>query len=296
MSDDVTDRSFEELLTYLKTHRGFDFTDYKRNSLKRRTLRRMQVVGVAGFDDYRDYLVAHPDEFALLFNTILINVTSFFRDEAAWQYLVSEILPPIVQARAPDEPTRVWSAGCASGEEAYSMAMLLWETFDSFGGEDQARDRVKIYATDVDEEALAQAHRATYSLEQVQGVPAPLRERYFEPLDGRYSVRPDLRRAVIFGRHDLAQDAPISNLDLLICRNTLIYFNAEAQQRILARFHFALKDKGTLFLGQAEMLLSHAHLFTPVHLKHRVFAKRPQAHVGRRTNIPAEANEEKERV
>jgi two-component system CheB/CheR fusion protein len=122
-------------------------------------------------------------------------------------------------------------------------------------------------------------------------VPAALRKKYFELLNGRYIVRPDLRRAVIFGRHDLAQDAPISNLDLLICRNTLIYFNAETQRQILARFHFALRDEGILFLGQAEMLLSHAHLFKPVHVKHRLFARRPQADLGQRIGVLADATD-----
>ena len=290
MSGGVLDRSFEALLAYLRTHRGFDFTGYKRNSLMRRTQRRMQIVGIETFDEYRDYLEVHPDEFAFLFNTILINVTSFFRDEAAWQYLASEVLSRIVEDRAPDEPIRAWSGGCASGEEAYSLAMLLHEAMAARVGDEQARRQIKIYATDVDEEALAEARQAGYSPEAVSAVPAHLRDKYFELVGGRHTVRSDLRRMVIFGRHDLAQDAPISSLDLLLCRNTLIYFNAETQRRILARFHFALKDEGILFLGQAEMLLTHAHLFTPLQLKHRIFTKRPQNNLRERINILTEAN------
>ena len=164
------------------------------------------------------------------------------------------MLPAAGRGQAgPTQPLRVWSAGCASGEEAYTLAMVLAEML----GPTEFRDRVKIYATDVDEEALTQARQASYTEREVRGVPPELLERYFEPTGGRYVFRKDLRRSVIFGRNDLVQDAPISRIDLLVCRNTLMYFNAETQARILARFHFALADGGVLFLGKAEMLLSH---------------------------------------
>ena len=140
-------------------------------------------------------------------------------------------------------------------------------------GPAEFRDRVKIYATDVDEEALAQARQAAYTEREVRGIPAELLERYFDQTGGRYVFRKDLRRSVIFGRNDLVQDAPISRIDLLVCRNTLMYFNAETQARILARFHFALARAGVLFLGKAEMLLGHGTLFAPVDLKRRIFRK-----------------------
>jgi two-component system, chemotaxis family, CheB/CheR fusion protein len=284
MTEDTTDRSFEALLTFLKTHRGFDFTGYRRNSLKRRTRRRMQIAAVETYDEYRDYLEVHPEEFALLFDTILINVTSFFRDEAAWQFLASDIVPGIVKDRSPADEIRVWSAGCASGEEPYSLAMLLSEALAARAGGGQARPGVKIYATDVDGDALAQARQATYTAEDVAAVPGHLRDKYLEPVGSRYAMCSELRRMVIFGRHDLAHDAPISNLDMLVCRNTLIYFNAEMQRQILGRFHFALKEEGVLFLGQAEMLLTHTHLFRPVEIKHRIFGRVPQGDVRQRTN------------
>lgn len=290
MSEYDSGHSFEALLEYLKIHRGFDLTGYKRNSLRRRTRRRMQVVGIDSFDEYRDYLEVHPEEFSFLFNTILINVTSFFRDEAAWRYLASELMPSMIGSRPPGEPIRAWSAGCASGEEAYSLAILLCEALSSFHPGDDVGGLVKVYATDVDEEALAEARQASYRPEAMTAVPSRLREEHFELAAGRYTVRPDLRRRVIFGRHDLAQDAPISNLDLLVCRNTLIYFNAETQRRILARFHFALREEGILFLGQAEMLLSHAHLFAPVEIKHRIFSKLPQPSRQEWVNVLVEAS------
>ena len=272
MNEEEKNPAFEELLVYLKNNRGFDFTGYKRSSLMRRVRRRMHVVEIDEFDAYQDYLEVHPDEFAYLFNTILINVTSFFRDKAAWEYLAEEIIPQIVEETPEDEMIRIWSAGCGSGEEAYTLAILFAEAL----GQKRATQQLKIYATDVDEEALAQARQAGYSPEKLEPVPDDLRDAYFELVGGRYVFNNDLRRCVVFGRHDLIQDAPISRLDLLVCRNTLIYLNAETQRRVLARFHFALNDDGVLFLGQAEMLLTHTHLFTPVNLSQRVFVKVPK--------------------
>jgi two-component system, chemotaxis family, CheB/CheR fusion protein len=275
MNTNDEDTVFEALLDYLKRVRGFDFTGYKRSSLKRRMQKRMATRGINRFEDYLDYLEVYPHEFAELFNTILINVTSFFRDQAAWSYLQENIITQLVRGKPEDEPFRVWSAGCASGEEAYTLAIVLAE----FLGEEQFRRRVKVYATDVDEEALAQARQSSYSAKELELLPSELRERYFEPSGDHFTFRADLRRSVIFGRHDLVQDAPISRLDLLVCRNALMYFNAEAQARILNRFHFALRDSGTLFLGKAEMLLSHANLFTPISLQHRIFSKVTQANL-----------------
>ena len=263
------DASFEALLLHLKENRGFDFTGYKRSSLTRRVDRRMAQVGVDDYATYLDYLETHTEEFTALFNTILINVTGFFRDAEAWDYLRTEILPGILADKAPDEIIRVWSAGCASGEEAYTLAMILAEAL----GVEEFRARVKVYATDVDEEGLTHARHASYDERQVRTVPAPLLERYFDQAGGRFSFRKDLRRSVILGRNDLVQDAPISKIDLLVCRNALMYFNAETQARILSRLHFALAPSGVLFLGKAEMLLSHTKLFHPVDLKRRVFRK-----------------------
>jgi len=262
-------QEFEALIDYLKSNRGFDFTGYKRSSLRRRVGKRMQTLRIERYDDYLDYLEVHPEEFIQLFNTILINVTGFFRDMAAWESLATEVLPRLIAGKQPYEPIRVWSAGCASGEEAYTLAIVFAEAL----GLESCRQRVKIFATDVDEEALVQARQASYSTRDLQPVPPDLCSKYFETVGKRFLFRSDLRRSVNFGRHDLVQDAPISRLDLLVCRNTLMYFNAETQSRILARFHFALNDTGVLFLGKAEMMFTRVNLFTPMHLKHRIFTK-----------------------
>ena len=273
MTDEPDGPDFERLLQYMRETRGFDFSGYKRTTLLRRIDKRMKHVGVSGHGDYLDYLQANPDEFAMLFNTILINVTSYFRDAAAWEYLQAEILPRIIEGKAPYEPIRVWSAGVASGEEAYSVAMLLCEAL----GASEYRERTKIYATDVDEDALTHARQGRAAEKDLEEVPAGLREKYFEREgDDHYFLRSELRRSIIFGRHDLVQDAPISRIDLLICRNTLMYFEPDAQARILARLHYALSEKGYIFLGKAEMLLRRDTLFVPVDLKQRIFSKIPR--------------------
>jgi two-component system, chemotaxis family, CheB/CheR fusion protein len=263
------DGQFEAVLTYLKETRGFDFTGYKRNSLARRVRRRMAQVGVDDFGEYVDLLQVNSEEFGALFNTILINVTSFFRDEEAWEALSEEVVPALLAERDPEDPIRIWSAGCASGQEAYSLAMVFADAL----GPERFRQRVKIYATDVDDEALAQARQASYAANEMGNVSEKQIEQYFEQQGNRYAFRKDLRRSVIFGRNDLVQDAPISRIDLLVCRNTLMYFNAETQAKILGRFHFALGPRGLLFLGKAEMLLSHSRIFDPLDLKRRIFRR-----------------------
>ncbi|MFC5380598.1 CheR family methyltransferase [Aquipuribacter nitratireducens] len=261
--------ALDALLVHIREARGFDFTGYKRASLERRLQRRMSVVGSTSYEDYLDRLLLDRDEFTALFDTLLINVTSFFRDTEAWQYLTESVVPDLL-ARKPTGPLRFWSAGCATGQEPYSLAMVLADHL----GVEELRDRVKIYATDVDEDALAQARAASYHERELAGLPASA-ARYLEPgtRRGLRSLLPDVRRSVIFGRNDLVQDAPISHVDLLLCRNTLMYLTAQTQDVVLRRLHFALEPHGVLFLGKAEMLLSHGSLFAPLEIKRRFFRK-----------------------
>ena len=261
--------AFDSLLEFLRQTRAFDFNAYKRPTLMRRVLRRMQSVGIEGFTAYQNYLEAHPEEVAHLLDTILINVTSFFRDQPLCPYLEQVVVPALVTRNADGETIRVWSAGCASGEEACSLAML----FANALGADRFRERVKIYATDVDEDALNQARAAAYSERDVQCLGPETLERYFERTNGRFVFNKDLRRSVTFVRHDLLQDAPIARVNLLTCRNTLMYFNAEAQARVLERFEFALTPGGYLVMGKAEMLPGRLAGFVPLDLKRRVFVK-----------------------
>ncbi|WP_083949735.1 CheR family methyltransferase [Herbidospora yilanensis] len=263
------ERDFDDLLAMLKETRGFDFTGYKRTTLMRRIARRLESLKLRDHSEYRDYLELEPAEFDRLFDSLLINVTSFFRDPAAWQVLRERVVPAIVAGKRAGQGIRVWSAGCATGEEAYSLAMVLAEEL----GVEEFRKRVKIYATDLDEQALQVARGATYTDRQMAEVPPELRDAYFESSEGLHAFRRDLRRQVIFGRNDLTRDAPISRVDLLLARNTLMYFNTETQLNIVRRFHFALTNPGYLFLGKAEMLLNHNDRFEPLDLRMRLFKK-----------------------
>jgi two-component system CheB/CheR fusion protein len=266
---DVTDDRLEELLLFIRDARGFDFTGYKRSSLARRIRKRMNDVGIGDYADYRDLLETDAAEFSALFNTILINVTGLLRDPDCWSYLKGDVIPELL-ATSGDAEIRVWSAGCSSGEEPYSVAMMFAEVL---GIEECAR-RVKIYGTDVDEDALRQARTGQYPAKSVASVPTDLRDRYFEANGDSYTFRSDLRRRVIFGRHDITRDAPISRLDLLVCRNTLMYFNVETQAQIIDRFHYALRERGYLFLGKAEMLLSDSNRFEVTSIRQRIFRRR----------------------
>ena len=262
---------FERLLEYIQRNRGFDFTGYKRSSLRRRVGKRMQDLGIEGYENYMDHLEASAGEFPHLFATILINVSSFFRDAAVWDHIAKQLIPELLAGKPDHAPIRVWSAGCATGEEPYSIAILL---ADALGLRAYA-ERVKIFATDLDDDALDQARLGAYAPKQVEELPADVVERYFQPVAGKLSLGKDLRRGVIFGRNDLVRDAPISKLDLLLCRNTLMYLNAETQAGVIRRLHLALGHGGILVLGKSEMLLSFDEGFTAENQTLRVFRKVP---------------------
>ena len=258
------------MLDHIREHRGFDFSGYKRPGLERRVQKRLSLLELGSYSQYQDYLEVHPEEFGLLFTTVLINVTSFFRDRGAWTVIEQRVLPEIVAGKGPHQPIRVWSAGCASGEEAYSIVMAFAELL----GRDQTLLRLKVYATDIDDDALAEARSGRFAPTAVQGLEPELLERYFEPVaNGGFHFDAGLRRTVIFGRHDLTADAPISHVDLLVCRNTVMYLNAETQAEAAARFHYALNPGGFMFLGRAETLVSHRSSFEPYNQRHRIYRR-----------------------
>ncbi len=268
------DLNLEALLNYLRQKHHFDFTNYKREGLIRRISYRMQQLSINDFSKYNDYLEADSEEFVNLFNIIENNFTYFFRDIADWNYLSNQIIPQIIASKSSEEPIRTWSAGCSSGQETYTLAMILAELL----GLEQFRQRVRIYGTDIDEEALNQARQGSYLSNEVTNVPDSLLNKYFELADERYVFRRDLRRSIFFRSHNMIQAPPIPQIDLLLCRNTLIYFNLEAQTKVLMRFHFSLKDRGFLFLGKSEMV-ANPDLFSSLNLHHRIFAKVPGGHL-----------------
>jgi two-component system CheB/CheR fusion protein len=229
----------------------------------------MQQLGVHSFADYLKYIRNTPGETGDLLNTVLINVTRFFRDPQAWDALAREVLPVMFRSKQPGTSLRVWCAGCATGEEAYSVAILLFELL----GSRMREYEIKIYATDNDEHALSVARHAEYPPEALRGVRPEIKARYFTG-EKVLRVTREVRRLVIFGRSNILSDAPISHVDLLVCRNLLIYFDPAAQARIMARFRYALNDGGVLFLGKSESQLKRNPDFIPINARWRIFQRR----------------------
>jgi len=267
----LEETELEDLLHYLKQVLQVDLTGYKRPSLMRRTLVRMQRVGAAHYQDYLDRLQQQPDEVKHLLATIYINFTGFFRDRPVWDCLASQIIPQIVANKVLDEPIRVWSAACATGEETYSLAMLLIEAL----GIEQFQQQVQIYGTDVDADAILQACEGYYPVNKVEAIPIALQERYFERRNDDFCWRRDLHCSINFHSHHLIQDPPLPQIDLLVCRNLLMYFTDETQLQALVNFYSSLEENGFLLLGNVESLITRPQrsLFTSIHRQNRIFAK-----------------------
>ncbi len=260
------------LLEQVYHQSGIDFAQYKRPTILRRLQRRMAATQTRTLEEYLQYLQRQPQEYTRLATSFLIKVTEFFRDPAVFAALRERVLPDVIAfARAHHRQVRIWSAGCATGEEAYSVAMLICEAL----GDELAQFDVRIFATDVDAQAIAIARRGVYAPADMAGVPSELRQRYFTTTDdGGQTVVPVARSLVIFGEHDLGQRAPFPNMDLVLCRNVLIYFTAELQKHSLQLFAYALRDGGYLVLGQAETVSPLAELFVPVEDQLKVYRRR----------------------
>lgn len=260
--------SLQKILNALAEEFGIDLRGYKHSTLQRRLERRMNQVGVSGYEPYLKYLRANSNEKSELLATVLINVTEFFRDPEAWEVIAEDVLPLLLSNKRPGDTFRTWVTGCATGEEAYSLAILLAEQL----GEGFPHYDIKIYATDVDEEALHVARRGEYSAERLRLIRPEWRTKYFQ---GPKSLRVtrDIRKMVIFGRSDLIHDAPISHVELVICRNVLIYFDALTQKHIFNGLHYALESGGVLFLGKAESKLTESTYFTPINSRWRIFRR-----------------------
>src|SRR5438874_12588755 len=247
--EEKTDDVLRSILEQVSRQANIDFRPYKSSTILRRISRRMAVTHCSTMHDYLDYLKAYSQEVGELVKAFLINVTQFFRDPDAFTYLKSEILPKLIaRARERDHILRFWTAGCATGEEPYSLAVLL---SDLLGGE-LSEWSIKIFATDLDEAAINFARRGLYSENLLKGVPAEYRDRFFERADHGYRIAKTLRQMVIFGQQDLSRSAPFPRIDLVLCRNVLIYFTPELQDYVLNQFAFSLSPGGYLFLGKAE--------------------------------------------
>jgi two-component system CheB/CheR fusion protein len=266
----VVRTGLEAILDLLGTRYRVDFRDYKRGTMERRTARRMGLLRLDGWQDYRDYLSAHPQEVEALYDDLLVGVTRFFRDPDEWELFAREIVPALVAERGDVTAVRAWSAGCATGEEAYGIAMVLLEHLEHRETAGR-RVEVKVFASDASPGALEIARRGLYPAGVAEQVSTGRLERFFRPSAGGFEVASDLRSAVTFAAHDLLSDPPFPHLDLVTCRNVLIYLDLAAQERLLERFHFALRPGGTLWLGTAETVGRRTDLFTQVPGNHRIY-------------------------
>jgi two-component system, chemotaxis family, CheB/CheR fusion protein len=272
------DRRLRALLEQLRARSGIDFSSYKEPTIRRRLQRRMLDTNCTTLEDYVRYVRRHPEEYDRLANSFLIKVTDFFRDADLFNYLREQVLPELIEdARSQSRELRLWSAGCATGEEAYSLAILVSELL----GADQDQFTVRVFATDLDGDAVAFARRGVYPSSALRELPSDLQERYFTQLDSAWEVRKQLRGMVIFGQHDLGQRAPFPHIDLVLCRNVLIYFTPELQRRSLQLFAFALREGGFLVLGKAETTSPLPEHFTLVQPRIKVFRRH-----GERVLIP----------
>jgi two-component system CheB/CheR fusion protein len=273
------DNQFRSFLDQLRDESGIDFSTYKQATISRRLQRRMAATGQTTLGDYVRYLHNHPEERQRLVGSFLIKVTEFFRDPELYQYLRDQVLPELIaEAIQRGTELRFWSAGCATGEEAYSLAIIVADLLDAQEGE---TPQVRIFATDLDAEAVSFARRGVYPARTLLPLPQETIDRYFIERDGEYEVRKALRSMLVFGEHDLGQRAPFPRIDLILCRNVLIYFTAALQRRALQLFAFSLRGGGYLVLGKSETVSPLAEYFALDQSRLKVFRR-----VGDRALIP----------
>lgn len=266
---DADNDALRELFVLLRVRTGHDFVSYKRATVLRRIGRRLQVNGVTDLPAYLQILRERPDEIQALLRDLLISVTNFFRDSETFAAL-DALLPQLFAAKQPEDQIRAWVAGCASGEEAYSVAILLREHAARL----DRPPAIQVFATDIDEEAIAAAREGLYPDNIVADVSPERLQRFFTEDQGRYRIKKEIRDSVLFAPHNLLRDPPFSRLDLVTCRNLLIYLNREVQERVLELFHFVLYPNGKLMLGASESADSLPGLFTVVDKKHRIYSRR----------------------
>jgi two-component system CheB/CheR fusion protein len=261
--------TFGDVLTLLRARTGLDFRQYKRNTLTRRTHRRMGLAGTDSLDAYLERLRGDADELTALAKDMMINVTGFFRDPDAWAALDGEVIEPLVEQAGPDQAIRAWVPACSTGEEAYTIAMLLAERIETVN----KGLGVKIFATDLAENNLGAARKGIYPGSMVETLSSERLERFFDKTGETYRVKPEIRESVVFAPQNLLADPPYSRMDLVSCRNLLIYLDSEAQERVLSLAHFALREGGYLFLGNSETVGQRDHLFATVSKRWRIYRR-----------------------
>ncbi|MES2306340.1 MAG: CheR family methyltransferase [Gemmatimonadota bacterium] len=254
----------------LRSQLGHDFSGYRDKTFLRRVQRRMQVVGVTTLEQYISRLLTDHEEVVSLFRDLLIRVTSFFRDKETFDVLEADAIPRLFAGKGADNTVRVWVPGCATGEEAYSIAILLREQMDRLVG----APRVQVFATDIDEAAIDAARLGRYPATLLEGLSPERRERFFKPSRGSFVVSKEIRDLCIFSTHNLLRDPPFSRMDLVSCRNLLIYLDTTLQASVIPVLHYALRPGGVLLLGGSESTSKHTDLFDPVDKARRIFRRR----------------------
>ncbi|MDT8441184.1 MAG: chemotaxis protein CheB [Desulfuromonadales bacterium] len=264
--------ALEKVVILLRAKTGQDFSLYKKNTVRRRIERRMGIHQLGKIADYVRYLQHNPQEVELLFKELLIGVTHFFRDPDAWELLRTEVLPALFEKRPEGGVLRAWSVGCSTGEEAYSLAIACRESIREV--KPKADFKLQIFATDLDQDAIDKARRGWYPANIAADVSAEQLHRYFLQEENGYRIGKKIREMVTFATQNVIMDPPFTKLDILVCRNLLIYLLPELQKKLLPLFHYSLKPGGILFLGNAEAVSTAAELFMPVNLKLRLFRRR----------------------
>ena len=264
------ENALQDIIGMLLQHTGHDFRHYKRATVLRRIERRLQVRGARTLPEYRSLLETDAAEHKALLGDMLIGVTNFFRDREAFDSIERDIIPELFKDKGPTDEVRAWVAACATGEEAYSMAMLLADQAALF----EHPPGFQVFASDIDERAITSARAGNFPASIITDVAPPRLRQYFSKEEDRYRIRKTLRDHILFAAHNLLRDPPFSRLDLISCRNLLIYLNREVQVRVLQTFHFALKPGGYLFLGSSESAESVAEFFVPVDKKNRIYRAR----------------------
>jgi two-component system CheB/CheR fusion protein len=258
------------IFTLLQADTGIDFTHYKHTTLKRRILRRMALYKLDMLEDYAKYLQSNPKEVEALSQEFLIHVTSFFRDPEVFQALKEQVFPSMMLNRAPTDPIRIWVTGCSTGEEVYSIAICLQEFLDT----QETSPKIMIFGTDISELAIEKARSGTYIPSLVEQISPERLRRFFVKVDGGYEIAKPIRQICVFAKHNILADPPFSQLDLISCRNVLIYLGTTLQRQVLPMFHYSLKPTGFLLLGTSESTGECSDLFAPVDKKQRIYARK----------------------
>ncbi|MGZ8937988.1 MAG: chemotaxis protein CheB [Limisphaerales bacterium] len=263
--------AYKKILLLLRNYRGVDFSVYKPNTLQRRIARRMVLSKKKNLGDYADFLKGNAKELDPLYSDILINVTNFFRNEDAYEVLKRKVFTSLLQNPREDDSVRVWSLGCSTGQEPYSIAMAYTEFCDNI----PRAPKLQVFATDINETVLEKARLGLYSKSQVADLSPQRLKRFFVEEKGGFRVGKPMRELCVFARQNVLSDPPFSRMDLISCRNLLIYLDVESHKRIFPNLHYALKPGGFLFLGASESVGSFTHLFSPVDKKQKIFLKKP---------------------